>query len=195
MAESGPGAAASATGTAGAHLLLASQGAGEAAAYCEDHRSAGEGTPAASISVRTTGTGPAIGGDSGVVVVVGDPGSAAGADVPPDRGDRPPSPPEIVEARGDLADLGVTVDGYVTAWSAAGYRPVVCVDSLAGLLRRSSMPTTFRWLFVLRRRVDTLEAAAHVHADPRNHEREILRTFYPLFDRVVTFQGRRESPS
>jgi hypothetical protein len=84
--------------------------------------------------------------------------------------------------------VGATVDDYLASWTAAGHRPAVCVDSVSGLLEEASIPATYRFLYVLLRRVDALGASVHAHADPREHEEEILRTFFSLFDRIVSFR-------
>lgn len=172
-------------------LLLARPGDQGAAAYCGDHMAVGQDPDAVPLIVLTDGpaAGAASSAGAGVVVVVGDSTrSAAGGDGAPAPGAQPNSPPETVLATGDLGSVGGTVDDYLATWSAAGHRPVVCVDSISGLLDGASIPATYRFLYVLLRRVDALGAAAHAHADPRDHEEEILRTFFSLFDRIVSFR-------
>lgn len=123
-------------------------------------------------------------GGPGAVVSVGDSTRSAAESVGPDAA----GTTEVDVAAGDLVTAGRTVDDYLEAWAAEGRRPVVCVDSLVGVLTRGSIKGAYRFLFVLHRRVEACGGTLHVHADPGAHEEEILRTFFSLFDRVVSFQ-------
>ena len=125
-------------------------------------------------------------GRPGVVVAIGE-GTRSSADEPPEPAG-PASSPELALATGDLGNVGRTVDDYLMAWTAAGHRPVVCVDSLTGLVEHASVAASYRFLYVLLRRVERAGGAVHTHADSRDHEEEILRTFHGLFDRVISFQ-------
>lgn len=173
-------------------LLLAPLADDAATAYCLDHLVPGsppEDTPVVVVTAGgTTGRLPdrAADGRSGVVVAMGDSPRSTSAEN--DVGSAPPSPPETVATTDDLGSVGRTIDDYVTAWSASGRRPMVCVDSLSGLLGRGSIGSGYRFLYVLLHRVEGAGGSVHVHADPRRYEEEILRTFVTLFDRVVSFQ-------
>lgn len=177
------------TGRGRTHAVLARPADPSASSYCRDRLAAGPA--AAPIVVLVNGASergaPAADrrGRHGVVVAVGeDLRSTADVD---STGDAPPDAPATVSTPADLPVVGRTVDDYLTTWSAAGYRPVVCVDSLSGLLEHGSFPAAYRFLFVLRRRLETLEGDLHVHVDPRAHEEEIIRTFLAVADRTVSF--------
>ena len=174
-----------------AHLVLARPSVDGADAYCRDHLAASDHPGSAPIVVLTEGDpgDPLFGSDvrsrRGVVVAMGDElrNGLAGAD---DSGGSE-AWPATVFVSDDLGEVGRTVDGYLTAWSSSGYRPTVCVDSLSGLVERSSISAAYRFLYVLRRRIDDVGGDLHVHGDPSDHEEEILRTFFAVFDRVVSF--------
>lgn len=174
-----------------AHLVLAKSADAGADAYCRNRLESGDGTAAAPLTVLTSCE---VGGSGyascdrrppGVVVAVGDEirGSCDGAHgaTAPDLPDRAVSPPD------DLESLGRTVDDYLTAWADSGYRPVVCVDSLTGLLWEATVREAYRFLYVLRRRIEEVDGELHVHVNPVVHEEEIVRTFFAVVDRVVAF--------
>jgi len=174
-----------------AHLVLARQSVDGAHAYCRDHLASSDHPESAPIVVLTDGDpgestlGSDVRGRRGVVVAMGDDlrGGAAGADGPSSDD----AWPATIFVSDDLGEVGRTVDGYLTAWASSGYRPTVCVDSLTGLVRRSSIHGAYRFLYVLRRRIDDVGGDLHVHGDPSDQEEEILRTFFSVFDRVVSF--------
>lgn len=173
-------------------LLLAPPADDGVAAYCRDHLAPGPGHEATPIIVLTDNppaersSGWNDGWGPGVVVAIGDSTRSTVVEAPAPVA--PTSPPETVPATGDFGSVGRTVDDHVTAWSASGRRPVVCVDSLEGLIEHGPIGDVYRFLYVLLHRVEETGGVVHVHADPRRYEEEILRTFYSLFDRVVTFQ-------
>jgi len=174
-----------------AHLVLARPSVDGADAYCRDQLAPAGHPESAPIVVLTEGDpgDPLLGSDvrgrRGVVVAVGDElrSGAVGAE---DSGGTE-AWPATVFVSDDLGEVGRTVDGYLTAWASSGYRPTVCVDSLSGLVGRSSIHGAYRFLYVLRRRIDDVGGDLHVHGDPSDHEEEILRTFFSVFDRVVSF--------
>lgn len=181
-----------------AHLVLAKSSDAGADAYCRNRLASGDGTAAAPLTVLTScevgGSGYASGDrrPPGVVVAVGDEirGSCDGAhDARDDVHDAtaPDLPGRAVPAPDDLESLGRTVDDYLTAWADSGYRPVVCVDSLTGLLWEATVRETYRFLYVLRRRIEEVDGELHVHVNPVVHEEEIVRTFFAVVDRVVAF--------
>ena len=167
-------------------LLLSRPGDAGATAYCRDHLggTADPGRPLVIRTGRSTGAqAPRTEERAAVVVAVGgSPGPAAERAESGSGGG-----PETVAADGDLATVGATVDRYLTTWAAAGHRPTVCVDAVGGLFDRSSVRGSYRFLYVLRRQVERSGGALHAHASVSVHEEEIVRTFYPLFDRVVSF--------
>lgn len=174
-----------------AHLVIARPSDAGARAYCRA-RLEGDRPDAMPITVladpRTTDRRPESDPDGprGVIVAVGDEvrGSATAT---PEM-----APAEThhgtVSAPGDLGAVGRTIDRYMQTWATQGRRPVVCVDSLNGLLEHASIQGSYRFLYVLRRRIGDVGGEIHVHVDPSAHEEEILRTFFSVFDRVVAFE-------
>lgn len=169
-------------------LLLAGQHQQQAAVYCREHPPPTPGVERAQLRVLAGHAASAHGADpiqreeSGVVVAVGgrtrsNAGLATG--VAADW-----TPATTLPARGTLHEVGETVDRYVVGWAEAGYRPAACVDSLTGLLEHTTVRGVFRFLYVLLHRARSVGADVHVHADPDAYDEEIVRTFYPLFDRV-----------
>lgn len=175
-------------GQGGTHAVLARPADAGASSYCRDRLAAGPATAPVVVladEVSDRGAATARRGRQGVVIAVGETLRSA-ADTDP-NGAEPPTPPATVSTPGDLAAVGRTVDEYLTAWSASGYRPVVCVDSLSGLLEYGSVQGAYRFLFVLRRQLETVDGDLHVHVNPRAHEEEIIRTFLAVADRTVSF--------
>lgn len=175
----------------GTLLLLARPGDGVAETVCADHLAPDEGREVATLHVRTDRPDAAL--PAAPVVVVGD-GTRSAAAAPatvPDGGEDEPT----VVVAGDLGDAGVSVDGYLERWSAGGRCPAVCIDSVTDLIEAASVPATYRFLHVLLYRLDAVGGLAHAHADPRGHEEEIVRTFFPLFDRVVSVRRDGASPA
>lgn len=167
-------------------LLLGRPADGGAAAYCRDHLAPRVATDATPLVVRAAhpmadwhDTAP-----PGVVIAVGD----VEADASVHEFDPHSERAEVVTAGTDLVAVGETVEDVLRAWSAADHRPVVCVDSITGLLEAASIEAVYRLLFVLLRRVEASGGSVHAHANPYVHEEEILRTYFALFDRVVSFQ-------
>lgn len=179
-------------GGSDAHLVLARPSDPGADAYCRNRLAADAHPGSVPITVLTDpesrGPSPGSGADDApeVVVVVGD-GVRGSATVSPEATDAGSSS-TTVSAPGDLGAVGRTVDDFLITWYERGRRPVVCVDSLNGLLEHASIHGTYRFLYVLRRRIDDVDGEIHVHVDPSAHEEEILRTFFAVFDRVVAFE-------
>lgn len=175
----------------GTHAVLARPADAGASSYCRDRLAAGGRPASAPIVVLADGHAdrPAPVADRqgrpGVVVAVGQDTASEPSTDP--TADAPADAPATVSTTGDLATVGRTVDDYLTTWSSAGYRPVVCVDSLSGLLEHGTIQGAYRFLYVLRRRLDALEGDLHLHVNPRAHEEEIIRTFLAVADRTVSF--------
>lgn len=172
-----------------AHLVLARSADAGADAYCRNRLEAGGEPEVAPLTVLTDsevgGSGCVASGCRPMGVVVALDGDGTGRRCPDEEGEDPVSP--VVAAPDDLGSLGRTVDGYLTTWADSGYRPVVCVDSLTGLLWEATIVEAYRFLYVLRRRIEAVDGEIHVHVNPAVHEEEIVRTFFAVFDRVVAF--------
>jgi hypothetical protein len=67
-------------------------------------------------------------------------------------------------------------------------RPVVCVDSLSEMLQYVERGRLFRFLHLLKNRIENAGATGHYHMDPAAHEREVVAVFESLFDVVVTVE-------
>lgn len=85
----------------------------------------------------------------------------------------------------DVADLGITIDMYLDEWVDRDAETIVCVDSLTALLANADAQTVFRFVQLLVGRARGLGARLLVRCDPTAHSEETLRTFTPLFDRVI----------
>lgn len=174
-----------------AHLVLARPSDAGAHAYCRA-RLEGDRPEARPITVLadpgTTDRRPEPDADEprGVIVAVGDEVRGSAAATPEVASEE--THHGTVSAPGDLGAVGRTIERYLQTWAAQGHRPVVCVDSLDGLLEHASIQGSYRFLYVLRRRIEDVDGEVHVHVDPSVHEEEILRTFFSVFDRVVAFE-------
>ena len=174
-------------------LVLAGSDDPGAAAYCRERTAVESDREPARLRVLAGRAAAALGQDPvqreepGVVVAVGGrtrsrAGLASGVAAEW-------TPATTIPARGNLREVGTTVDGYLVGWAESGYLPMACIDSLTGLLEHTSVRGVYRFLYVLLHRAESVDADVHVHADPDAYDEEILRTFYPLFDRIVERDG------
>lgn len=177
-------------------LVLAGSDDPGAAAYCRERTASGAEREPARLRVLAGRAAAALGADtlqreeSSVVVAVG---GRTRSRASPANGVAPAwAPTKTLPARGSLREVGTTVDGYLVGWGESGYRPVACIDSLTGLLEHTSVRGAYRFLYVLLHRAESVGADVHVHADPDAYDEEIVRTFYPLFDRVESPDGRSQ---
>jgi hypothetical protein len=84
----------------------------------------------------------------------------------------------------DLTRLGITVSRLL-AESDGEEPPVACVHSLTELLQYVDRRRLFRFLHLLKNRIDSVEANAHYHMDPSAHDPQVVSVFESLFDVVV----------
>lgn len=94
-----------------------------------------------------------------------------------------------VSSPGDLADLGITVDSYLSGWDGDGNRTVVCFHTLTGLLEHADLDRVFRFVHVLAGRVRATDGLAHYHVDPTALDERTVDVLAPLFDAVVEWDG------
>lgn len=94
-----------------------------------------------------------------------------------------------VPSAGDLSEIGIKIDRCLTSWGD-GPRVGICFDSVSALLSAADLPSVFRFLHVLMRRVDAAGAAAHYHVDPSRHSRRAVSTVEVLFEHVREYDER-----
>lgn len=106
---------------------------------------------------------------------ISDRGSEAGA---------PPTTRHVSEADG-LASLAETISEQLAKWKASNTQTVVCFQSLTPLLEQNDLRQVFRFLHLLLRRLESVDAVAHFHLDPDAVDEQALYTLLPLFDTVI----------
>ena len=84
----------------------------------------------------------------------------------------------------DLTQLGVTISEFCEAWGAM-HTIRVCFHSLDDLLAHTAPEDAFHFVYVLMRRLSSVDAIAHFHLDPSSHDDRIVSTFGAVFDEVV----------
>jgi len=90
----------------------------------------------------------------------------------------------------DLRRIGIVASRILSEWDEEPGPTTVCFHSLSDLLTLTDdRPRLFRFLHVLRGRVQSAGARAHYHLDPSQHDDEAVRTFESLFDTVVAFEA------
>lgn len=89
----------------------------------------------------------------------------------------------------DLMRIGIAMSKQLSEWADAGGETVVCFHSLTALLQFApDEKTVFRFVNVLRGRVQSVGATAHYHMDSGAHDEQTIATFRPLFDEVLAFE-------
>lgn len=88
----------------------------------------------------------------------------------------------------DLRRIGIVTSKLLTNWAEAPGETTLCFHSLSDLLRlNDDRQRVFRFLHVLRGRVQSAGARAHFHFDPTQHDDQDVGTFQSLFDTVLQF--------
>lgn len=105
----------------------------------------------------------------------------------------------------DLQGIGTSISRFCEIWSNEGYHVSVCFDSLSDVLNAVDPEDAFRFVHVLSRRFEAVDATAHFHADPDAHDEGLLGPFEDPLDEVfvefeadeaaleVSFDSRRAS--
>jgi hypothetical protein len=89
----------------------------------------------------------------------------------------------------DLRRIGIVTSRILSDWEDGPGATTVCFHSLSDLLALTDdRQRLFRFLHVLRGRIQSADARAHYHLDPSQHDDESVRTFESLFDTVLTFE-------
>lgn len=89
----------------------------------------------------------------------------------------------------DLPKLGVTISRLVNEWEDEGRETIVCFHSLSALLQYADLQRVFRFLHILKDRLDSADATAHYHMDSQAHDRQTIATLRQLFDAVIEYEG------
>lgn len=90
----------------------------------------------------------------------------------------------------DLRRIGIVASRILSEWETEPGPTTVCFHSLSDLLALTDdRQRLFRFLHVLRGRIQSADARAHYHLDPSQHDEEAVRTFESLFDTVLSFDG------
>jgi len=89
----------------------------------------------------------------------------------------------------DLTGLGMRISEQLSDWQADGNRIVVDFDSLTTLLNYGEMQSVFKFMHVLKGRIEASGAVAHYHMDPAAHDTQEINTFKSLMDAVVEVNG------
>lgn len=88
----------------------------------------------------------------------------------------------------DLRRIGIVASRILSEWDDESGPTTVCFHSLSDLLALTDdRQRLFRFLHVLRGRIQSADARAHYHLDPDQHDDEAVRTFESLFDAVISF--------
>lgn len=113
-------------------------------------------------------------------------GSTRSSAAQPAGTDGPRSGPRVatVSSPGDLTNLGIEINRFLSAWADDG-DPAVCLHSLSTLLQYADLRRVFRFLHVLTGRISTVGGVAHYHMDPTAHETKPVNTLLTLFDAVA----------
>jgi hypothetical protein len=92
---------------------------------------------------------------------------------------------QSVSSPSDLTGLGMRISEQLSELSGDGNRIVVDFDSLTSLLEYAPRESVFKFVHVLKGRVDAADAVAHYHMDPAAHDDQEISTFKSLMDAVV----------
>ena len=84
----------------------------------------------------------------------------------------------------DLGAIGVSISQFCERWDDEE-RLVVCFHSLDALFRHAEAKTIFEFTYYLNRRLESVDALAHFHIDPTQHDDAIVAAFVDIFDEVV----------
>lgn len=96
----------------------------------------------------------------------------------------------VSEKPTDLTGVGISVTDFLKRWDDADEQTVVCFDSVTELLQFADRATIYRFLRIVTRRFDAIDAFAHFHMDPDAHDPETVATLKPPFDAVVDATAR-----
>ncbi|NHN41797.1 hypothetical protein G9C85_09165 [Halorubellus sp. JP-L1] len=93
----------------------------------------------------------------------------------------------------NLQRLGTSVSEFCQRWDGEDYDIVVCFDSLTALLEYTSPEVVFQFCHVLTKRLESVDAVAHFHLDPSEHDDQTVATFQSIFDETVGRETQAET--
>jgi hypothetical protein len=85
----------------------------------------------------------------------------------------------------NLQRLGTSVSEFCQHWDDRNYDIYVCFDSLSALLEYTKPEVVFQFCHVLTKRLESVDATAHFHLDPDEHDDETVATFQSIFDSTI----------
>ena len=95
---------------------------------------------------------------------------------------------ETISDPTDLMRIGIAISKTLSNWADSGGDTVVCFHSLTALLQFVDDPkVVFRFIHVLQGQIRAAGATAHYHMDSGAHDDQVIATFRPLFDEVLTY--------
>lgn len=95
---------------------------------------------------------------------------------------------ESISDSSDLMRIGISISKILSDWAERGGESVLCFHSLTALLQFVEDPkVVFRFIHVLQGQIRGSGATAHYHMDSGAHGEEVISTFRPLFDEILTF--------
>lgn len=88
----------------------------------------------------------------------------------------------------DLTGVGMAVSETLSTWGETDDTVAVCVDSVTTMLQYAPLPTVFRFLHTVCRRLASVSALAHFHLDPAAHDDQTVARLTHLFDALVRIE-------
>lgn len=85
----------------------------------------------------------------------------------------------------DISRLGTTINLYLNQWADNEKRIRIFFNSLTKLLQTVSLQQLFRFLHLLTYRIHQTGSIGQFYLNPKNFDKEIIRTVEPLFDIVA----------
>jgi len=85
----------------------------------------------------------------------------------------------------DFTGLGMRISQQLSDWTDDGNRIIVDFDSLTTLLEYGKRERVFKFMHVLKGRMESANAVAHYHMDPAAHDPQDVNTFKSLMDAIV----------
>ena len=96
---------------------------------------------------------------------------------------------ETISDPSDLMRIGITISRILSGWGTDGGNTAVCFHSLTALLQFApDQKAVFRFVHVLRGRIQAAGVHAHFHMEDGAHDPQTVSTFRQLFDEVLAFE-------
>lgn len=88
-------------------------------------------------------------------------------------------------APGNLSEIGVQITEFLDRWAETDGRIFICFDSLTVLSQYVSTESLFRFVHVLRAKIQHVDAQAHFHLDPTAVGNQLPALLKTLMDDIV----------